>query len=235
MTVECLACQTGVTPEVYCARNPQADGCVSIPPPVTTPEPGPICCEAQTAHCLACQTGVTVEVFCANNPGAHGCPTAPPPTLPPPTQPPVTQPPVTQPPPPATTPYVPPAWRTDCKACTQDIIGCTHYNADDAWCRNNCIADQTPEWLLSTCGHETGSGTHCYCGTVELHTEECRACTASDGASCTHHAATSNSWCENNCQPQSGPTQITAHPAACGTYTQSGSHCYCVGGRYGNR
>lgn len=149
-----------------------------------------VCCEGEIAQCLACRAHVTVEEFCIENAGQYDCPNLH--VIP------------------SQAPVLPPGTDRDCKPCEENHVGCSHPgNADHAWCHNNCaLAWQSTE----ACGTDTSSGTHCFCGTVQLRTLLCRACESSDPG-CTHPGAATEEWCYNSCAGGHCPS----------------SHCQCTG------
>lgn len=71
MTLNCYACQAGMSEEELCKNYPGTTGCAASTTTTTTTTLPPLspCCLAMTAECLACQEGVTVDEFCTAGPG----------------------------------------------------------------------------------------------------------------------------------------------------------------------
>jgi hypothetical protein len=78
-TAQCVACEAGLTVELFCKmkENTNFVGCPTPSPsiPIETPKPQKLCCKANTAMCKACSAGTTVETFCSDSKNQHvkGC------------------------------------------------------------------------------------------------------------------------------------------------------------------
>lgn len=89
-TIECTACNLGLTPEEYCNKMPDRLGCSELavdqisdivkPKDTSTTDTqsgqtgAPACCKAIKAECLACQARVTKDEYCLIKPHTFGCP-----------------------------------------------------------------------------------------------------------------------------------------------------------------
>merc|ERR1711881_707680 len=63
-TLECQACDAGVSEEEFCRRNPHSPVCPQKKQ----------CCRAFTLECQACDAGLSEEEFCRRNPHSPVCP-----------------------------------------------------------------------------------------------------------------------------------------------------------------
>merc|ERR1712188_166335 len=66
-TLECQACDAGLSEEEFCRRNPHSPVCPQKKQ----------CCRAFTLECQACDAGLSEEEFCRRNPHSPVCPKKP--------------------------------------------------------------------------------------------------------------------------------------------------------------